>query len=116
MKKVIRNKVNVNDKILDKDEMVDTIPDKDEMIDTMNKGYMSVEVNDASKIVEIIKERKVSVDSTCDELCCLFLELIRRVFNAMIGDNVRSYRQKTLMRVITATFRIEIAVKSEKKK
>ena len=77
---------------------------------------MSVEVNGVSKIMEIIKARKVSVDLTCDELCCLVWEMIGRVYNAMAGDKLRSHRQKALMRVNTVAFRTEIAVTSEKKK
>ena len=66
MKNVIANKGNTNAEI----------PNKDKMIANINKGYVSVEVNDVSKIVEMIKTRKALVDLTCDEMRSLVCELI----------------------------------------
>ena len=60
------------------------------------------------------KTRVIIPDVNIDNRIELVWELIDRVLNALVGDQVRQYRSDHLTRVNDRKFRDEIAILSEK--
>ena len=59
------------------------------------------------------QDEKVNVEP--EEVNDVLMEMIHRVFNALYGQKVDSYRSENLRRINTVAFRTQLAVKSERK-
>ena len=93
----------------------DVIPDKDLIKQRMTIGYKNDKTNDINDLVVAIKKRIRLTVLQNNDLIDIVWEIIERVLNASVGEFVREYRRKVLVRINTVAFRTELAVKSEKK-
>jgi len=93
----------------------DVIPDKDSIKKRMAISNENDNRNEMNDLVTVIKKRVILTVLDNDDLINIIWEVIERVLNASVGEFVREYRRKVLVRVNTVAFRTELAVKSEKK-
>ena len=93
----------------------DVIPDKDLIKQRMAISNKNEKTNDINDLVLAIKKRIILTVLLNKDLIDIIWEIIERVLNASVGEFVREYRRKVLVRINTVAFRTELAVKSEKK-
>ena len=89
-----------------------SVPDKKEILQSL-KGddtYVKLVKDMAQYSVSRVAVSEVNVDSRIT----LVWELIDRVLNALVGDQVRQYRSNYLTRVNDQKFRSELAIIEEK--
>ena len=93
----------------------EAIPDQDEVIKRLKMLAKENENKDVDSITKLLKTKLSFKFLTSANMKDLIWEMIFRVIHATIGDKVRRYRRKTLLRLNTVAFRTELAVKSEHK-
>ena len=100
-------------KCWEKDETI--IPDKSTIIRDMKDNDKSQECVYAQKLCDTYSNRLPKLTLSSDDKSMLTWDLISRVLNVVVGERVRSYRSKSLIRLNDVNFRKRISVKCEKK-
>ena len=91
------------------------IPDQDNVVKRLQMLINNKEINDIDSLTMLIKSNMKLNIVTDENINHLLWEMIIRGIHATIGNKVRRYRRKTLLRLNTVAFRTELAVKSEHK-